>query len=129
MSHHCMRQTLEKELVSAGLEKRKIAIILDNTFSADPVHGIHHFGHDQEQVSSVHLRREEMKRIAPYIPSVEIPLPTPNMEKMARVAQYVPLKETLEVLLADNNVKREVLKSFSRQSIPDVYEDFCDGSR
>ncbi|XP_034244247.1 uncharacterized protein LOC117646955 [Thrips palmi] len=126
-SHECLKVILKQELSYAGLEKKKMDMIINKTFRCDPIYNIHHDDQSHERVTTIYIRREEMKDRAPFIPSIEIQLKA-SLEDKPRYAQYVPLKETLEVLLQDPNVKREFLKSFMRQSNPDVYEDFWDGS-
>ncbi|KAK3928349.1 Kelch repeat and BTB domain-containing protein 8 [Frankliniella fusca] len=127
MSHHSLKRTLVKELMSLGIENDSIASVVNKTFLSDPVFNMHH-KQDVEQVSSIYLRKKLMKERLPYVSPVEVFLGRDESGK-PKLGHRVSVKETLEILLRDPKVKAEILKSFDFEPSEDgVLRDFTDGS-
>lgn len=127
-SHHCLRKTLYQQLSNIGLPELAIKSIIHTTFDSDPVFNVHHKDKDIEYLGSDYFRNKYWHKRFPFVQPEEIYFGVNDAGKK-RVAQYVSIKETLQVLLRDEEIRKMILKSFQREgNTPTVLEDFCDGS-
>ncbi|KAK3921481.1 Zinc finger protein 653 [Frankliniella fusca] len=128
MSHSSLKKSLVTELYNLGFDEALICHIAMKTFKDDPIYNIHHKNRSVEQVTSSYLRIQALKKRLLYVPSIEVQLPSRSGKR--RVAQYVPIRNMLTVILQDAKVKEEVSKSFSRQQKPTdgILEDFTHGT-
>ncbi|KAE8742971.1 hypothetical protein FOCC_FOCC011401 [Frankliniella occidentalis] len=127
MSHHFLKRRLESELKTTGLDKRTIIEIVANTFRSDPVFNIHHKGKDVEQLGTNHLRQKFWKSHYPFVEPKEIFL---GLDENGRkkLAHYVSIRESINIMLQDPQVKNMVLDSFKIKKNPDILSDITDGS-
>jgi len=111
-----------------GLSEPVIQSIMHTTFKSDPVFNVHHKDYDVEHLGTHHFRDKYWQKKFPFVAAKEVYFGT-NVAGKKRVAQYVPIKETLKVLLRDKKVKEMVLQSFQRKdNSSSVLQDFCHGS-
>lgn len=113
-----------------GLSEPVIQSIMHTTFKSDPVFNVHHKEYDVEHLGTTHLRDRDKywHKKFPFVATKEVYFGI-NVAGKKRVVQYIPTKETLQVLLRDKKVKKMVLQSFQRKdNSSSVLQDFCHGS-
>ena len=127
MSHHNLKQSLMSSLEAYGMKDEDIQHILTQSFGRDPVFNTHHKTDDMCKLSSIHLRREYIKKNYPYVEPELRDLGTDDAGKK-RFAYYVPISETLKANLKDAKLKELILKSFTSVTCDnDIIRDFTDG--
>ena len=123
-----LRDQLRKSLESEGASDDVISRIITSVLSSDPLYNLHHKNAAGDCLLSSHLRIEYYKKHFKYVEPEDI-----NMKKNARdreeTIQYVPPRKTLEVLLADKSVQKEMDLSFERDySDAHIIGDYPTGS-
>ncbi|KAK3929478.1 Zinc finger protein 236 [Frankliniella fusca] len=127
-SHHCMKRALKQQLYLLHLSEPDVKSIMHSTFKSDPVFNVHHKNEDVEHLASHHLRNKYWHKAFPYVEPKEIYFGG-NEAGKKRVAQYVSIRETLQILLKDKDIKRMVLQSFERNNeTSSIFQDYHDGS-
>lgn len=129
ISHEQLKEATRKEMIAAGIDPKTAEVIISKSFTTDPIFNTHHKHAGSCAMTSTHLRKELMKKKCPYVPGDELCLGLDQMGNR-RLAHYVSVRLMLEVLLKDDALVQELLKSFSREfnESPELFEDFTDGS-
>lgn len=124
LSHHCLKNTLQKELKNIGLQDDTIKSVISSTFKSDVVFNVHHKGEDFVHFGTDHMRSKYWRRRYPYVEPKEIQLAN------GKFAHYISIRATIQHKLKDPAIKAMVLKSFEPREKPDpsVLTDFTDGS-
>ena len=112
MSHHCLKKALLKEMTEKGIANEAAEIIINNSFVKDPVYNVHHKHADPDQLSSQYFRSIFLKKHFSFVPPQEINLGVDASNKRRR-AYYVPITDTLNARLKEDNIKAMILKSFT----------------
>lgn len=122
------KEQLRIALSNEGASEEVISRVTTAMSSADPFYDSHHKNAPGDLFTSKHLRKEYYKRHFKYISPIEINLKK-NPQNREETIQYVPLQETVKVLLEDESVQREIDDSFDRDCADtSVLSDYPSGS-
>lgn len=72
------------------------------------------------------MRKQFFTNRCAYLEPRQIPLGEDASGKK-KYAQHLSVKDTLQIMFRDTSVQKQIDESFSRESIPGVYQDFNDG--
>lgn len=126
--HHSLKNALKEELNNIGLEENIIESVTKKTFMCDPVYNVHHKGEAQKHFGSAHLRSVFWQRRFPYVEPQRFPFGVDGNGKK-KVAHYISIRDTLQVLLKDPDIKQKVVDSFNRENNnSEILSDYTDGS-
>lgn len=127
-SHYFLKKTLKETLLSHNISEETINSILSTTFKSDPVFNVHHKNEDFIHLATHYLRAKFWQSRFPYVAPRETYFGL-NEAGKKRVAQYVPIRETLTFLLKDPEVRKMIEQSFNKEEgTPSVLSDFTDAS-
>ncbi|XP_034231743.1 uncharacterized protein LOC117639894 [Thrips palmi] len=127
-SHYFLKKSLKEALSSYNVSEEITQAVVGTTFKSDPVFNVHHKNEDSSHMATHHLRKKFWHSRFPYVSPKEIYFGL-NEAGKKRVAQYVPIRDTLTLLLKDPDLKEMVLKSFDKgEGDPSVLSDYTDGS-
>lgn len=129
-SHHCLKSTLKQQLNLLDLTEPVKQSIMHTTFKSDPVFNVHHKDYDADHLGTHYLRNKYWHKAFPFVEPKEFYFGR-NEAGKKRIAHYISIKQTLEVLLRDEDVKKMVLESFEREigtSSSSVLQDYFNGS-
>ncbi|KAK3921794.1 Zinc finger protein 691, partial [Frankliniella fusca] len=127
--HARIKRTLVTELKKISLPEEAINRIRYKVMEVDLLYSTHHKNScGSASFTSDHLRKKYFKEKMGYRPPIEISLDHNNV-KSANKYQYVPINETLESVLQDPTVMKEVDESFVEQSTSDeLVSNYTDGT-
>ncbi|KAK3925300.1 Zinc finger protein 76 [Frankliniella fusca] len=127
MSHNFLERCLRSELDSTGLHNSVVEEIVNKAFSSDPIYNIHHKRQDAEQLGTDHLRQKFWKKHYPFVQPKEIFLGR-DVDGSKKLAHYVSIRESIEVMLRDPKIKKMVLDSFENKPPSTILSDITDGT-
>jgi len=116
LSHHRLKIALREQLESTNIDASQISSIVKATFKCDPIFNVHHKNEDIEQLCTHHLRQQYWHKRFPYVEPRDHYFGT-NAAGKKRRAHFVPMKETLKILLQDKTIRDMVLKSFDKERL------------
>lgn len=117
---------LTEKLKELNIETSIINSIVYDLQITDPLYATHHVNCPGPSLTSDYFRSKFYTKYFGYKDPVQINLSLDPSSK--NKIQYVPLRETLNELLADPCVKDQVIKSFNRKpSPPGKLNDYYDG--
>ncbi|KAJ1522436.1 hypothetical protein ONE63_001626 [Megalurothrips usitatus] len=124
-----LKKNLKRNIRKAGLDEDQIEAIVESVLLDDVLYNAHHKTSLCESLSTEHLRRTYFKKHFMYVEPEEINLNSRDPHDRSAVVQYVPVKETLEVMLQDPSVQEQVDRSFVEvNNNPNLIKNYTDGS-
>ena len=120
-----LRHHLKKENLSDETVERVISSVLRD----DPFYNVHHKNAPGVSLTSDHYRKSYYKRHFKYVGPTQRSLRKSPKDKSA-LLQYIPVGETLKVLLEDPSIQAAVDKSFSDldNRDPNIIRNYTDGT-
>lgn len=120
-----IRYYLKKE----GLPDTTTENVISNVLADDPLYNTHHKNAPGETLSTDHCRKSYYKRRFKYVKSIQRNLLRNPRDKSA-LLQYVPIGETLKVMLEDPTIQVAVDASFSAvdNRDPEIIRNYTDGT-
>lgn len=124
-----VKETLSRNLIELGLTEDKIHSVLQSLALNDVLYNVHHKTAYCESLSTIHLRYKYYREHFQYVAPTEINLKRRDPNDRSATIQYIPVKNTLEVMLADPSVQLQIDKSFVsvNNRNPEVVRDYTDG--
>ncbi|KAK3928343.1 Nicotianamine synthase 9 [Frankliniella fusca] len=130
MMHCRVKVLLFNELTKLKISEQQINMIRFKIMCADLLYASHSKDIPGPTFTTDHLRKKYFEEHFHYKPPTEISL-DPNSEKTNKKYMYVPVQQTLETLLEDPSVQKEIENSFQEQPAGQdgIISNYTDGQQ
>jgi len=127
--HARTKRTLTTELKRLNVSDEEINLICYKVMQSDLLYATHHKNVPGASLTSDYLRKTYFQRNLGYNPPIEVSLDNNNL-KSDKKYQYVPIKQTLETVVQDPTVEKQIEKSFAQHqsSSNQVLKNYTDGT-
>lgn len=123
-----LKVKLVKHLKDLKIDDNDVSMVLNDILSNDVLYNTHHRTGLQDNLSSNFLRKKYFKENLDYVEHVEDNLNRVDPTDRSNTVMYVPIKETLKLMLQDPSVQAEIESSFNLEADPNVIKDYTDGT-
>lgn len=124
-----LKAKLVKHLKDLKIDDNDILLVLNDIMSNDVLYNSHHRTGLEDLLSSDFLRKKYFKKHFDYVEHKEDNLNRVDPSNRSNTVMYVPIKETLKIMLQDTSVQAEIDRSFnSENEDPNLIKDYTDGT-
>lgn len=122
-----MRSVLEKTMKECNISTSTTSQVLSKFLISDVLYNVHHISAPGPTFSTKTRRENFYAEIFDWIKPKEINCKIDPHDR-SDVAQYIPLKKSLALMLKDPTVQKQILESWSTETNPNIVDDFTSGT-